>query len=72
MRRASKLLVLEFIYQREIVTCLDLIKEFGYTPGGAWSVLSWLKKQGLVINEERGEWTITDDGINRLIYYGRL
>jgi predicted transcriptional regulator len=72
MKKASKLLVLEFIWKREIVTPLDLMDNFGYSRGGASWMLTWLKKQRLVINDRRGEWTITDDGMRRLIYYGRL
>jgi len=72
MKRASKLQVLEFIWKREIVTPLDLMDNFGYSRGGASWMLTWLKKQRLVINDRRGEWTITDVGVGRLIYYGRL
>jgi len=35
-------------------------------------MLSWLKKQRLIINDRRGLWTITDHGLRRLIYYRRL
>ena len=38
MKKASKLLVLEFINKREIVTPLDLMNRFGYSRGGA----SWM------------------------------
>jgi predicted transcriptional regulator len=72
MEKASKLQVLEFIWKREIVTPLDLMDNFGYSRGGASWMLTWLKKQKLVTNDRRGEWTITDDGVRRLIYYGRL
>jgi len=72
MKKAPKLQVLEFIREREIVTPLDLMDHFGYSRGGASWMLTWLKKQRLVINDRRGEWTITDDGVRRLIYYGRL
>ncbi len=72
MKKASKLLVLEFISEREIVTPLDLMNRFGYSRGGAAAMLNWLKREKLVINDRRGEWTITNDGLRRLIYYGRL
>lgn len=72
MIRASKLELLEFIKRKEIVGAFDLMTRFGYTRGGADSVLHWLKAQGLIINDRRGEWTITDVGMRRLIYYGRL
>jgi len=71
MRKASKLLVLEFINEREIVTPLDLMNRFGYIRGGASWMLTWLKKQRLVINDRRGEWAITNTGVRRLLYYGR-
>jgi hypothetical protein len=35
-------------------------------------MLAWLKRDGLAINDRRGEWTITDLGLKRLIYYRRL
>lgn len=71
-KKASKLEILEFIKEKEIISPFDLVNRFGYTRLGAGSMLSWLKSQGLVINERRGEWTLTDDGMRRLIYYGRL
>ena len=72
MKKATKLQVLEFIWKREIVTPFDLMDNFGYSRGGASWMLTWLKKQRLIINDRRGEWTITDVGVGRLIYYGRL
>ena len=72
MRKATKLELLQFIYQRGIVTRFDLMERFDYTPGGADSMLAWLKRQGLIINDRKGEWTLTDSGISRLLYYGRL
>ncbi len=72
MKWASKLEVLEFIKQREIISPLDLMNRFGYPRSSADSMLHWLRLQRLVINDRRGEWTLTDDGIRRLIYYGRF
>jgi len=72
MKRASKLQVLEFLKERGIVTPLGLMNRFSYSRGGASWMLTWLKKQGLVINDRRGEWTYTDLGLKRLNYYGRL
>lgn len=71
-KKASKLEILEFIEQKEIINSLDLVERFGYTLGGAGSILTWLKSQKLVINDRRGEWTLTDEGVSRLIYYRRL
>jgi len=70
--RAYKLKVLEFIREREVVTCQELADKFGYQGGGASTMLSRLKQQGLVINDRRGEWIVTDLGLKKLIYYGRL
>jgi len=53
--KTSKLEILEFINEREIISPFDLVNRFGYTPKGASSTLNWLKSQGLVINERRGE-----------------
>lgn len=72
MKKATKLEVLQFINEREIISPADLVERFGYSRGGADWRLNLLKRQNLAINERRGEWTITDDGIRRLIYYGRL
>jgi len=72
MKKASKLEVLEFINERGVISPFDLMERFSYTRGGASSMLSWLKREKLVINDRKGEWTITDDGLRRLIYYGRL
>jgi len=72
MKKASKLEVLEFINEKGVISPFDLMERFGYTRGGASSMLSWLKREKLIINDRRGEWTITDEGKRRLIYYGRL
>jgi len=71
MKKASKLEILDFIKDKEIIAPFDLVNKFGYTLTGAKSMLSWLKSQKLVTNERKGEWTITDGGLRRLIYYGR-
>lgn len=71
MKRASKLQVLEFIRDKEIIRAFDLVERFGYSEGGPNWMLWSLKKQRLIINDRRGEWTITDLGLKRLIYYGR-
>ena len=72
MKKASKLEVLEFINERGVISSFDLMERFNYTRGGASAMLSWLKREKLVENDRRGEWTITDDGLRRLIYYRRL
>jgi len=72
MKKASKLEVLEFINKRGVISPFDLMERFGYTRGGASSMLSWLKREKLIINDRKGEWTITDTGLRRLIYFRRL
>ena len=72
MKRATFLQILEFIYKREVITPFELIEQYGYTRGGATSMLVHLKRNGLIINDRRGEWVITDRGVARLIYYGRI
>ncbi len=54
----------------EVTRALDLVEWFDYTLGGAWSILTWLKKQQLVINDRRGEWVLTDRGYARLEHWG--
>jgi DNA-binding IclR family transcriptional regulator len=64
--------VLEFINKSEVVGATDLCNHFGYTEGGAYSTLGELKHRKLIVNDRRGEWVITDSGLSRLIYYGRV
>jgi len=71
-KKATKLDVLLFIKQKEIISAFDLVERFGYTSDGAGSMLSWLKREKLVINGRRGEWELTDAGLSKLIYYGRI
>ena len=72
MKKATKIELLQFINEKGIATAIGLMNRFNYSRGGADSMLALLKKQGLIINDLRGEWTITDIGKGRLIYYGRL
>jgi len=72
MVKATKLQLLEFINEKGVVSRFEVVNRFNYTLGGADSMLAWLKREGLAINDRRGEWTITDLGIRRLIYLGRL
>ena len=71
-KKATWLAILDFIWASELVGPSDLVEKFGYTAIGASTMLNWLKGQGLVINERRGEWTVTDRGLRTLIYYGRV
>jgi len=68
MSKASKLEILSFINQNDVISPLDLVEKFGYTGTGAASMLSWLKRQGLVINDRRTEWTLTDRGVSKLSF----
>ena len=72
MVKARKIELLEFINKKDIVSRFEVVNRFGYTLGGADAMLAWLKREGLIINDRRGEWTITDLGVRRLMYYGRL
>jgi hypothetical protein len=45
MKKASKLEVLEFINERGVISPFDLLERFGYTRGGASSMLCWLKRE---------------------------
>lgn len=53
----------------EVTRLVDLMERFGYQHRTAGSVMSWLKKQGLVINDRRGEWVLTENGYEKLDYY---
>lgn len=72
MKKATKLQLLEFINDSDFVRAPDLMNHFGYTRGGAYSTLGWLKSLRLIVNDSRGVYTITDEGIKKLIYYGRV
>jgi len=72
MIKATKLELLEFINDREFIRATDLMNYFGYTRGGARSMLHWLKSQRLIINDVKEQYTITNDGMRKLIYYGKV
>ena len=67
---ATKVDVLEFIYDREAVTADDLMEQFGYTYSGAHSRLSQLSKQGLIQQVTGGRWCLTEKAYNKLDYHG--
>jgi len=71
-RKANKISVLAFIHRREVVTWFDLTEEFGYTYWGAIKRLKTLLKQGLIKRIGRGEYCLSEDGYDRLDYYGKL
>lgn len=70
--RATKLELLEFIRDRQMIQSFELRDHFGYTESGARGRLSYLKKQGLVINMTKDRWELTVEGFAKLIYYGRV
>ena len=67
--KASKLQVLEFIKERQLVWVYELVQKFGYTDHGARIRLNRLKKDGLVINMTKGCWELTEEGYRKLRYY---
>ena len=67
-RRATKLEVLAFIREREVVGPMHLVDHFGYRYWGARKRLYNLSKQGLAVNIGVGEWTLTEAGYERLFY----
>jgi Mn-dependent DtxR family transcriptional regulator len=69
--RARKIDILVFIRRRKVVGWWDLREYFRYTDKSAIGTLYRLKKQGLIANFGRGQYTLTDDGYRRLDYYGR-
>ena len=69
--KATKLQVLEFIKERQLVWVYEIEQKFGYTDHGARIRLIRLKKAGLAINMTRGCWELTEEGYRKLRYYGR-
>lgn len=68
--KARKIDVLEFIYDREVVTSYDLMEEFEYTYSSARCRLSQLRKEGFIQQVTRGQWYLTDRGYDKLDYRG--
>lgn len=63
--------ILEFINESDVISTFELVDKFGYTSSGARGMLDKLKKRGLAINDQKGEWVLTDRGIDKLIYHKR-
>lgn len=70
--RATKLEALDFIRNQEVVSIQSLMDWFGYSYWGAAHRLQHLKREKLVVNIGRGEWTITEAGARKLNHYGML
>ena len=68
--RLSTNQLLKYMWRKGITRPFDLIKDFGYTPGGARYKLVHVKKLGLIVNDRRGEWVVTRIGEKRLVYIG--
>jgi len=71
--KARKIEVLEFIYDREIVTACDLVDEFGYTYSSARCRICQLGKEGFIQPLlMRGQWCLTNKAYEKLRYHGIL
>jgi DeoR/GlpR family transcriptional regulator of sugar metabolism len=64
--KATKLQVLEFIKERQLVWVYELVQEFGYTDRSARIRLIRLKKDGLAINMTRGAWELTEEWLQKV------
>lgn len=67
-KRATILQVLEFFEKRDFLCALDLMEKFGYPRAGADWMLYFLNQRQLIAREGRGQYTITDQGMAKLIY----
>ena len=70
--RATKLEVLDFIRNQEVVSIQSLMDWFGYSYKGAAERLRLLKRDKLVVNIDRGEWVLSEAGARKLNHYGML
>jgi len=70
--KASKIDVLEFIYDRDGVTSYDLMEEFEYTASSARCRLCRLGKEGFIQQMGAGRWCLTNKGYDKLEYHGVL
>lgn len=71
--KATKIEVLSFFLEREIVTCRDLMDRFDYSYQGARDRLWRLHREKLIEPLfERGTWGITELAIKKLDYFNRL
>jgi len=72
--KATKKELLEFMWERKIITAHDLIARFGYSYSYACKRLSLLKKRGLVEDmgdtpsTHRGQWCLTEKGHKKLYF----
>lgn len=68
--KATKIKVLEFIYDRKVVDSHDLMNRFGYTYSSARCRLSQLRKEGFIATFDRGQWCLTEKAYKKLRYHG--
>jgi len=68
--KATKLTVLELIFDREMVTASDLMEKFDYTYCSAHCRLSQLKREGFVQRIGGGHWCLSDRGYDKLDHSG--
>jgi predicted transcriptional regulator len=61
-----KLEVLKYVVDARILRYWELADHYSLSNGGASSWLTYLQKQGLVVNERRNEWSISDKGLDYL------
>jgi len=64
--RATKLELLQFIKDRQIIFIYSLVEYFGYTYKSAQYRLNLLRRQGLATSDGKGAWVLTEEGIRRL------
>lgn len=68
--KCSKLELLQFIQEHGIVETYEVEQKWNYRDVHACEKLSRLKKQGLIIDLQRGHWELTVEGHRRLKFYG--
>ena len=70
--RATKLDLLRYIRSHGFVEPWQIRDYFGYSDKNAARCLSRLKKRGLVINMQKGQWEVTYEGDKKLAYFEEL
>jgi Mn-dependent DtxR family transcriptional regulator len=54
-----------------MVETWEVMQKYNYRDDNACEKLSRLKKQGLIINLQRGHWELTVEGYRRLNFYAK-
>ena len=68
--KAKKIDVLEFIYDRQVISSHDLMEQFEYTYSSARCRLCQLRKEGFIQQVTTGRWCLTNRGYDKLDYRG--